>query len=449
MKNLIMILFSLLVMTGFIYGESSSMKNKDAIVLIREFKSIIRNNLYLDFKESVKKLRNIKKDILKKHHVYEDLFKIIKNKKKDYFVLMRQMSIEMLIDLYLENHHIVNLESELLKILIDENEAIPLRKYLIETLPDVLTREDLANSYELKNVFLKILSKKIKLKDDSRVLELKQAVFRKLSLIKVGYNSISVTIKRELNDKNSKLKISILYYLLDYSLSNNRFSEYEIKRFCKKIFLNRAGEFSNMDIAKAINLYANMLKNESGRIQKSDEKIFLDFLKNNDEDIMIAAATSLYKINSIVAVGAIIKRLKEVDTKSLSARNNLILALGYLEGNLLRFGKGESSLNKIALNEIKDVFLLILPKIKINDPILNKVLDAINMFGLEDKAEKYFKLKSLKKIIKYLRKTKDEKIKIKVSELLTNFTGMPFNTNVELWDKWVKAEDSKPRSKFN
>ncbi|PCJ62532.1 MAG: hypothetical protein COA79_03205 [Planctomycetota bacterium] len=446
MKKPLIILFSLLLLGSVSYGQGKREKKDDA-ELIRDFKNVIANNKIFAFRSASESLKNIKEAILKKHKVYDSFLKVIQNKKKIYYILMRKVSIEMMLYYQSENHRIPNLEAELLKLMVDEKENLQIRKILIEKLPYAINSDNRINFGELKRAFLKVLDTKIKKDDEAGILGLKKAVYRKLSIVEISYTSISAILKRELNDRKSKLKVAVLFYLLHYSELNKKFFEFEIKRFCKKVFQNTNKDFSNLDIANALKLFGNMLKNEGKKVQGSDEQLFLDYLKNDNEDILMAAAESLYKIESTKAVDPIIQRLKEVNTKSLRARNGLIDSLAYLNAFLLRAVGQKKSERKLALEKIRDIFFLILPNVK-ETKTLGILLDSIDMYGTEGKAEEYVNIKSLEKLVNYLHRTKDEDRSIKIAEILTNYTSLPFGTDARMWASWVKEEKLNPKARF-
>lgn len=457
MKSFFLLLIFSIVCSGFTFAQDQNPptsqpqpkpKVKADSEIIRELKATIRNNTFLDFREKAQALKPIKMETLKTHKVYKDLIDIVKNEKIN--SLAREIAIELLLYFKAESHEVLGLEGELISVLQNENSGWYIKTVIIRELPNAISADDSVNMNRLRGVLKTILNiKKISTEETKKLNNLKRAVIGVLEKMGFLYADVKNIIEPIVKDNSSDLKSAALQFLMDYSISHKDFNDPEIKRTCQSIFKSTNNDFSEMDIANTITLYANLLSNEEPfHLQGSDEEIFWKFLKSESSLIVIAAANSLYKIKSMNSVEKIIERLKE-ETKSMEVREALIDALIYLEYNLI-YSESElsPSKKKEALILIRDTFITFLSHPSVKGVLQSKLLDAMNYFVIDKDATEYLNLDSLKKLISLIPNVQEEAVKASIGKLLGNLTTEGYGTNVDLWVRWVKAEEKKPNSKW-
>ena len=457
MKSFFLLLIFSIVCSGFTLAQDQNQppsqpqpkpKVKADSEIIREFKATIRNNTFLDFREKAQALKPIKMETLKTHKVYKDLFDIVKNEKIN--SLAREIAIELLLYFKAESHEVQGLEGELIGVLQNENSGWYIKTVIIRELPNAISADDTVNLNRLRGVLKTILNiKKISTEETKKLNNLKRAVIGVLEKMGFLYADVKNIIEPIVKDSTSDLKSAALQFLMDYSISHKEFNDPEIKRTCQSIFRSTTNDFSEMDISNTITLYANLLSNEEPfHLQGSDEEIFWKFLKSESPQIVIAAANSLYKIKSMNSVEKIIERLKE-ETKSMEVREALIDALIYLEYNLI-YSESElsPSKKKEALILIRDTFLTFLSHPSVKGVLQSKLLDAMNYFVVDKDATEYLNMDSLKKLISLIPNVQEDAVKTSIGKLLGNLTTEGYGTNVDLWVRWVKAEEKKPNSRW-
>lgn len=92
---------------------------------------------------------------------------------------------------------------------------------------------------------------------------------------------------------------------------------------------------------------------------------------------------------------------------------------------------------------IRDTFLTFLSHPSVKGVLQSKLLDAMNYFVVDKDATEYLNLDSLKKLISLIPNVQEDAVKTSIGKLLGNLTTEGYGTNVDLWVRWVKAEEKK------
>ncbi len=449
MKKHVTILMALLSMMSFLMAQDSGSKRGESMTpseIVGAFKKVLDTNDWARSDDVFKKMRQLKEDVLKAHKVHERLMQIVKS--KDSNINFRRDSIELLLFYKAEGQKISNLESDLIAVMLDKNSGWYIQTVLMNLLPDSIDPQDNFSKEKMIDSMIKIIEFTPTASDTNRYIDVKRVAFNKLNTMGVNFARIKKVVLKELKDKNSPLKDGVIQYLVGYADRDSSFTDFEVKNHIRGVLTTNKGDYTTMQVANSILIYASIAVNEKAKVSASDEKMFIEFLQAPETPIIEASAKALYVIRSTDAVEPILNRLRELQSNE-RIRNELVVALIYLEEALLNSPEISKSRRTEALNKIKDVFINSLQQPSVKGPIRFLIYKAIDLYGLQHEASDFFKLDDLKKLIGIMSGIKDEKELLRITEVMSNLTSQYLGNNALAWEQWAVEEEKNTRSPFN